>query len=458
MPDCRLLARLVLALVALCWLPVSLSADQPPNVIIIFSDDQGVHDIGCYGSEIPTPNIDRIAAEGMKFNQWYVASSICTPSRFGLLTGRNPDRSQDKLLGALMFLGDRDKDRGIRPQETTFPSLLKKQGYDTALIGKWHLGHGDAKFLPNNHGFDKFIGHTAGCIDFFTMRYGKFPDWYHDSSLVDEVGYATHLITDEAVDYLKGRGEDAKKPFFLHLAYNAPHYGKGWDPGKQEAVNLMQAHPDDLARVPESDDIIRRQFAAMVMAMDDGIGRVLDTLDETGQAENTLVIFMTDHGGDPNYGGSNLPLRGSKATLFDGGLRVPCVMRWPGKIEPGSECNEVASALDIFPTLCHLAGASTESETLDGLNITPLLHGQADNHPERTLIWHLGQHAELNRGQWWAVRTGDWKLVIDRNQEEYLFDLATDPNEKKNLREEKPEAWEKVKGVLEGHIAEVWKE
>jgi arylsulfatase A-like enzyme len=185
--------RFLVPLLHLLWTATAASAASPtdgarPNIVLIFSDDQGVNDVGCYGSEIRTPHIDRIAREGVRFDRWYSASSICTPSRFGLLTGRNPSRSRHQLLSALMFMAEEHRRTGIQPGETTLATKLKEAGYDTALIGKWHLGHGDPSLLPTRHGFDTFIGHTGGCIDFFTMTYGRIPDWYHQEEHVTEWG------------------------------------------------------------------------------------------------------------------------------------------------------------------------------------------------------------------------------------------------------------------------------
>lgn len=416
-------------------------AAEKPNIVLIFTDDQGMNDVGCYGSEIPTPNIDRIAAEGVKFTNFYSASSICTPSRFGLLTGRNPSRSRDQLLSALMFMAAEHKSRGIHADETTIAQVLsEKGGYETGLIGKWHLGHGSTDLLPMNHGFDFFRGHTGGCIDYFTMTYGNIPDWYHGTEHVSKNGYATDLISDEAIDFFAKR-KDSETPFFLYLAYNAPHFGKGYSPKDKGPVNIMQPQAADLQRkgVDEIPDKIRREFAAMTVSLDDGVGRVLDALEANNLDENTLVIFLTDHGGDPVYGGNNEPLRGVKATLFEGGIKVPCVMRWPGKIEAGRIEEGVCSALDLFPTFAALAGVDAEFTKTDGLDISNVILGKGEPVGDRELFWETGAHSELNRKNWLALRQGDWKYVNSPKDGEFLFQVKKDPNEAENLAESENE-------------------
>ena len=417
---------------------------EAPNILLIFTDDQGWNDVGCYGSEIPTPNIDRIAAEGVRFDNFYSASSICTPSRFGLLTGRNPGRSQDQLLSALMFMADEHKQTSIKKHETTIAEWLRsKAGYETALIGKWHLGHGSPDLLPPSRGFDFFRGHTGGCIDFFTMTYGIIPDWYHGTKHVSENGYATELITDEAIEYLKQRKQE--KSFFLYLAYNAPHFGKGYSPKDKAPVNIMQPQAADLKRVSSIEDKIRREFAAMTVNLDDGIGRVLQALDETGLADNTLVIFLTDHGGDPVYGGSNLPLRGNKAELFEGGIKVPCMMRWPGTIPAGTVVPEPCSAIDLFPTFSELAGIDETAQFLDGVSLAPVLKQQKTPPGDREFFWQTGRHEELNRSGWGALRKGNYKYVNSPKEGEFLFNISNDPNEKTDLKKTDPEKFSALK-------------
>ena len=431
------LARVAAQVLVLFCIPLFGDAAERPNVVLIFTDDQGYNDVGCYGSEIPTPHIDRLASEGLRFTSWYSASSICTPSRYGLLTGRNPVRSRDQLLGALMFLSDEDRERGIRSGETTIAESFRASGYRTALIGKWHLGHGESEFLPVHHGFDLFKGHTGGCIDYFTMTYGIQPDWYENTQHVDRNGYATELITDEAVRFLEDQQPDGA-PFFLYLAYNAPHFGKGWSPADDRPVNIMQAQAKDLQRVAFINDKIRREFAAMVVSLDDGIGRIHSVLQATKQDRDTLVIFLTDHGGDPDYGGSNLPFRGDKATLFEGGLRVPCIICWPGQIAAGRTSDVVASSLDLFPTLCALCGVERPESAVDGINLSAQLLRQLPA-ASRDLYWETGSHTELNRGRWQALRTGHWKFVRQRNGREFVFNLKDDPQEQSSLVQTYPD-------------------
>lgn len=433
---CRMfsLARFLAVLTAVCcgWFCVtSQAAAGYPNIIMIFSDDQGTRDVGCYGSEIPTPHMDSLARDGMKFDQFYAASAICTPSRFGLLTGCNPSRSQDRLLSALMFLAEEDKHRGLRDHEITMASQLQRAGYETALIGKWHLGHGQSSFFPHQHGFDLGYGHTAGCVDFFTLSYGNVPDWYRNGQLLDTTGYATDVITDEAVRYI--RDQKHEKPFFLFLPYNAPHFGKGWDDGNDTTVNILQPHPRDLERVKFIKDPTRRKYAAMAVALDDGIGRVLDAVDGAGLRDDTLIIFMSDHGGDPNYGGNNQPLRGDKATLFEGGIRVPCLARWPGVVAAGSVAKNPAWAIDWFTTLAELTQVGTAGLRLDGQSLLPVLRGVETKEAGREFFWELGSHAELDRGHWQSLRRGAWKYIKTPDQVERLFHLERDPFEKNNV-------------------------
>ncbi|MGI9473283.1 MAG: sulfatase-like hydrolase/transferase [Rubripirellula sp.] len=452
--DRRMFASLLAIAISAVWiLPGTHAAESEssgdgtsrPNIIMIFSDDQGMHDVGCYGSEIETPALDQLARDGVRFTQFYAASSICTPSRYGLLTGCFPHRSQDQLLSALMFLADEDLHRGIQPGETTYVSHLREAGYQTALVGKWHLGHGDKRFWPTEHGFDTFFGHTGGCVDFFTLNYGNRPDWYRGRELVETDGYATDVITEEAVGLLR-QAKSEKKPIYLHVAYNAPHFGKGWNRTEEETENVMQPKPEDLQRVHNIEDPLRKAFAAKVVGMDESIGRLMQAVDDLSMREDTLVIFMTDHGGDAKYGGSNIPYRGGKATLFEGGIRVPCIVRWPGKIAPNSVSNDVACAIDWFATFGAIVGF--DSQGTDSVSMLPTLRDEIAS-PRRTLVWKTGAHELLGRQSWQAVRDGDWKWVREPGQPGLLFNLAADPFERKDLASSKPELSKRLQKLAE---------
>ena len=412
------------ALIAGWILAVAANAAERPNILFIFSDDQGINDVSCYGSEIKTPNIDSIAKKGIQFQSFYVAAPVCTPSRFGLLTGRYPNRSKDNLLQALMFVEGKDDHRGIRSDETTVAQVLQKSGYKTAIIGKWHLGHGEAEFFPTKHGFDYWYGTTGGCVDYFTLKYGYKPDWYRNGEALEESGYSTDLLTKDAVRYLEEQKGD--KPFFLYLAYTAPHYGKGWDEQNKKLTNILQAKESDRARFPQIVDANRREFAGMVAAMDDGIGEVLETLKRKKLESKTLVIFACDNGADPRYGGSNRPFRGQKTDLFEGGIRVPCVAQWPGKLKPRTIVHDPVTALDFFPTFCALAGAETNGMSPDGNNIVNLLL-KRQSLPERDLVWKTPNAEAVRRGEWKYLRTG---------KETMLFNLKDDPYERNNLAKE----------------------
>lgn len=421
----RILTLTLLGGLTLSGLAQPAATARRPNILVIFSDDQGLHDVGCFGAEFPTPNMDELAKQGAKLTNFYVAAPVCTPSRFGLLTGQFPNRSQDQLLGALMFLSPKDANRGIRPQETTIASVLRDAGYTTALIGKWHLGHGDPAFLPHLHGFDYAYGSTGGCNDYFTTHYGIIPNWYRNGLHIQEEGYVTDLLTHEAVHYLKR--QTAEKPFFLYLTYTAPHFGKGWDSVNNTTTNILQAKVEQLKEVPEIKDPSRREYAAMVTALDEGIGHVLTALHESGLEDNTLVIFTSDNGADPHYGGSNEPFRGTKNTVYEGGVRVPCIMRWQGHIPAGSVVSQPLSTLDFFPTFCSLAGVSTEGRKLDGFNFLPAVtEGKTF---KRTLFWQTLTGS--------ALRDGDWKY-LHIGKQNMLFNLAKDPYEKNDLAKQQP--------------------
>lgn len=386
-----------------------------PNILVILSDDQGYHDVGCFGSEIPTPHIDSIAHNGVKFEQFYVAGPVCTPSRYGLLTGRYPARSKDRLLNALMP----PSPKGIHPGETTVAETLKAGGYRTALIGKWHLGS-KPEFLPTRHGFDYYDGFLHGCIDYFDFTYGGMASWYrNEKPFTPPKGYTTDYLTDQAIGWIR---ENRRNPFFLYLPYNAPHYGKGaYDRKTGKASNLLQAPEEYIRRFAHIKDENRRVYAAMVASMDDNIGRLLRSLGEMKLEENTLLVFLSDNGGAKDFGGVNTPLRGHKSQLFEGGIRVPAAMQWKGRLKPGRIIRQPAASVDLFPTLCGLTGLPRPAN-LDGRDLRPVLF--EDRTFERDLYWRTERDE--------AYLLGYWKYIRMKNGEEYLFDLEHDPNETTN--------------------------
>jgi arylsulfatase A-like enzyme len=390
---------------------------RSPNVILIISDDLGIGDLGCYGcKDIPTPYIDKLAKRGLKFTQFYAASPVCTPSRGSLLTGLYPQRlGLDK---ALMGEGGYSADFKILAQR------FKTSGYATGCIGKWHLGYTD-KLSPTNRGFDEFFGHRGGKIDYFKHtdsaqeingnQDGKH-DLYEGMSEVFRKGYSTNLFTDRAVNFITNHKD---KPFFLYLSYNAPHYAS---PG------VLQAPPEYIKKFGDPGNPTSRQiYSAMVSCMDDGIGRIIATLDELKITKDTIILFMSDNGADLEHGGSNTPFKDGKTSLWEGGLRVPLVVVWQGQISQGSVFNEIAHAIDICPTLLAACSISTEDQ-LDGLNLLNYIKNKQQL-PERDIYF---SYSFPTHGDQIAVRNGKWKYVFI-NGLSHLYDMEKNPLETNDL-------------------------
>ena len=311
------------------------AAPAKPNVLILLADDLGWHDIGYHGAEIRTPNIDRLATQGTRFERAY-SFPVCSPTRSGFMTGRSPMR-----LGTGYTVIRPWSSFGIPTEERFLPQAFHDAGYQTSMAGKWHLGHAYKKFLPFNRGFDNTYGHVNGAIDYFTHERDGGLDWSRNGVSVREEGYSTFLFGDETIKRIRTR--DKTRPFFHYLAFNAPH----------EPLQAPPALIDSYAHIK---DIRRRRYCAMTDALDQTIGRVLATLDEEGIAGNTLVLFFSDNGGPIIGGATNTPLRGAKASTFEGGIRVPTVMRWPGKIKAGALSNQVMTMMDYYPTMAAAAG------------------------------------------------------------------------------------------------------
>ena len=411
------------------------AAGKRPNVVIVLSDDQGYGDVGCYGAQDAlTPHLDALASSGVRLLDFYANAPMCSPTRAALLTGRYPYR-----CGVPFVVDSRPGKLGLPGDELTIAELVRRQGYRTALIGKWHLGsHRDS--LPNNQGFDEFYGFHAGCVDYYSHRFywglgagaPSFHDLWRNDREIDASGvYATDLITRESVRFLEERGEE---PFLLVVAYNAPHYP-------------MHAPEEYLRRFPQDMDPERRMHLALCAAMDDGIGRIVATLDRRGLRENTFVFFQSDNGATiedrAGLGGRNTPFRGFKFSLFEGGIRVPAIASWPGVLPAGETRTQPAASMDLFPTVAELCGAGAPTDrVIDGRNIWPVLAENAPS-PHERLCWKRYDQA--------AIREGDWKLVVNGIMalgEEYalqgsgkafLSNLAVDAREIRNLAGREPE-------------------
>ncbi len=410
-----------------------------PNIVLIVSDDQGYADLGCFGGEeILTPHLDRLANGGVKLTSFYVAWPACTPSRGAFLTGRYPQRNglYDMIRNDVADYGHQineyeyaispEMTLGLDLEEITIADILKELGYINGVFGKWDSGRA-RRFLPLQRGFDVFYGFANTGIDYFTHeRYGV-PSMFRANEPIKEEGYATDLFRREAVKFIhKNKGE----PFFLYVPFNAPHSASSLDrPG-------VQAKPEDIARwYPDHDPKApRTRYMACVTNMDDAIGEILDTLDEHELTDNTLIIFFSDNGG----GGpaDNTPLRGRKALMFEGGVRVPAIVQWPGKVPAGTESDAFLTALEVFPTLLNAVGAEPpEGVTLDGFDMLPVLQGEHESKRE-AMFWE-------RRGDK-AARIGHWKWV-DSDRGGGLFDLSKDIGESNDLSEEHPEMLTKLK-------------
>jgi len=407
-------------------MPLALSrgraAPGPPNIVLILADDLGSGDLSSYGCpDIRTPNVDSIGRAGVRFTRFYANGPECSPTRSALLTGRY----QQRVGGLECAIGVGDIGRyddaiwlqkrgelGLPVSEITLPQMLKRHGYDTGCFGKWHLGYPE-KFWPIRHGFDESFGILGGNADYFThTEEDGRPVLYHNTRIVERKGYVTDLIAEAALEWLKRR---SGRPFFLYVPFTAPHTPIQDPDGLDPKTGTAPWRQGD-----------RTIYAKMVERMDARVGAILAQLHNMGAAENSIVIFLSDNGGDPN--GRNAPLRGRKSSLWEGGIRVPGLMRWPAVLPEGQTIAQVSLTMDLTPTLLAAAGASPpRGIKLDGVNLLPVLTGQREPFP-RTLFWRFKRGDRVRK----AVRHGDMKLVIDDGTEE-LHDLAAGELEQNNL-------------------------
>jgi arylsulfatase A-like enzyme len=414
------------ALVVLLW-SATVSAQTRPNVVLIVMDDVGYGDYGSYGApDIRTPNVDRLAREGVRFTDFYAAPT-CTPTRAALITGRYQQRVRLEVPLPNAPAGG----QGLQPTGRSLPQLLKNNGYATGLVGKWHLGY-KPEYQPNAHGFDYFFGFLSGYIDYYQHTAGDgLHDLYENGTPVHVDGYMTDLITDRAVRFVE---QQAGRPFFLEVAFNAAHWPfqlpdrPSVAPGN---ARFVQPH--------ETPTNTRADYAAIVERADQGVGRILAALDKLGLARDTLVIFSNDNGGE--WLSRNAPLFHRKGTVWEGGVRVPMIMRWPARLAGGRTSPQVGIVQDLTATILAATGSPVPPEArLEGIDLLPLLQPNAKP-MERTLFFRVAARQQR------AVRQGDWKLVVDGGAT-MLFNLANDPGERNDLAKERLEIARRLRPLI----------
>ena len=424
------------------FLPMAAAAlpAQParrPNILVILADDLGYQDLGFQGSpDIRTPHLDRLAATGLRFTNGYVSHPFCSPARAGLMTGRYQHRFGHENN---MVFDPADATTGLPLSETTLAEELARAGYATGLVGKWHLG-AHPKFHPHKRGFQEMWGFIGGGHDYFHPGTPGDPDQHFipiefNGKIVPEKEYLTTALGREAAAFVR---RHAHHPFFLYLAFNAPH-------------TPLQAPQSYLRKYPGIHDPDRRTYAAMVTAMDDAIGETLDALREKGIEDNTLAVFLNDNGGPSGNASSNHPLRGTKRTLYEGGVRVPFVVRWPGSPLMGKTSDAPVTSLDVLPTALTAAGVKPRARTLDGVNLLPALEGKSPFAVDRSLYWRTFGGAGA------AMRDGNLKWVRDVGRGAELYDLASDPAEKNNLAAARPEEARRLQDKWERWSAQMAK-
>ena len=426
------------------------SAEQKPNVIVIYSDDQGTLDLNCYGSsDLHTPHLDALAKRGVRFTQMYSPSAICSASRAGLMTGRFPARA-----GVPGNVSSTKGVAGMPATEVTLAELMSSQGYATAHIGKWHLGY-TPETMPNSQGFDYSFGHMGGCIDnyshfFYWAGPNRHDLWRNGREVFQDGDFFLDLMVDEASEFIKGSSD---KPFFMYWAINAPHY-------PMQGTSKWRDRYRDLPSP-------RRQYAEFVSTVDEKVGAIVQLLDQLSLREKTLIVFQSDHGHSTEErafggGGNAGPYRGAKGCLFEGGIRVPSIVSLPGKLPVGEVRDQLATGCDWYPTIADLCGVRLPPHHLDGKSLVPLLQSKDSPSPHESFFWLLGRG---ERAQW-AVRQGDWKLLgnpTDRSEgvgkvnlpRRFLINLANDAGEKTNVASKHPEVVAELEAIMKGHVTSI---
>jgi arylsulfatase A-like enzyme len=394
---------------------------RKPNVIIIFTDDQGTIDMNCYGAkDLATPHMDGLAKRGVRFTQFYSAAPVCSPSRVGLLTGRTPQHGGLNGNVGLEAVG-------MPSSQVTIAEELKKAGYATAHIGKWHLGH-HKETIPNGQGFDYSFGHLVGCIDnyshfFYWSGPNKHDLWRNGKEVFHNGEFFPDLMVKEAGQFID---ENKEKPFFIYFALNTPHYPYQGSPEWLE-------HYKDLPYP-------RNLYAAFLSTTDDRIGTLLKKVDDAGLTEETIVIFQSDHGASEevrahNGGGNAGPHRGAKFSLYEGGIRVPAIISWPGKLPENERRDQIATGCDWYPTLLELCGISAAEHKIDGKSLVPVIKSAKTSTAHESFHWKSGKAV--------AIREGNWKLIMTGKKIE-LYDLPNDLGEAHNLAKKHPEIVERL--------------
>jgi len=407
-----------------------------PNIVFILADDLGFKDVGYHGGSIKTPNIDKLAAEGTRLEQFYV-QPVCSPTRSSLMTGRYPMR-----YGLQVGVVRPWAQYGLPLEERTLAQALKAAGYITAICGKWHLGHLDSKYLPTSRGFDHQYGHYNGAIDYFTHIRDEGLDWHRNDEPLREEGYSTNLLADECVRLIERR--DTSRPLFLYAPFNAVH----------SPFQAPQSYIDMYRHIQAKN---KRTYAAMVTCMDDAVGRIVSAIEKHGMKNNTLIIFCSDNGGVAGVS-DNGPLRGHKALLYEGGIRVPAVAVWPGVLKAGAVVDQPLHIVDMYPTLIKLAGGSLEQPLpLDGKDAWPTI-AQGKPSPHEEILLNVTPYNG-------AIRCGGWKLVHNGrlganytdpkpSEETFeLFNIAEDPYEKNDLSDKNPQKLNELKERLQSYAS-----
>lgn len=410
-----------------------------PNIIFILADDLGYADLSFTGGkDVRTPHIDALAVKGMFLKNFYANSTVCSPSRAALLTGKYPD-----LVGVPGVIRQQEKDSWgyLKEDAILLPAVLKKSGYQTAIIGKWHLGF-EKPNLPNSKGFDQFKGYLGDMMDdYYTHRRDGINWMRQDEKEIEPKGHATDLFTAWAMDYVVEKSK-SRSPFFLYLAYNAPHFPI--QPPTDFLEKVKQRAPD----ASES----RVKNIALVEHLDASIGKLMATLEATGQINNTIIVFSSDNGGSLPHGQSNGTLNGGKQDMLEGGIKVPAVVVWKDQIKAGSSTDQLALLMDFFPTLVNIAGAHVEHK-INGINLTTVLKGSAPIQTDRTVYWMRREGGQHNGLAYYAARKGNIKILQNNPFEPFKgYDLEKDPLEKNPINTKENEIFKNLKSSLQEHI------